>query len=137
MPLAGAIVLVGFAAASLPWGAGILRPPLTPFDRSAASLSAPGFALLREASSVIPVGGRIVARTEPPDPIQETYLHRFADSLLPGRRVLPSAFYGRFVAPEIWKEAEYVVVLGPRPLQAPGQLLLETPDGSVWRRAPP
>jgi hypothetical protein len=98
---------------------------------------APGFALLTAAERVIPRGASVVIRTEPPDAVQETYFHRFGIALLPGRRVLPSALYGSFVAPDVWKDAEDLVVIGPRPAQPPGQLLLETPEGTVWRRKKP
>ena len=135
-PLVGAAALVAFAAASLPWKAGVLARPRTPFDRSAANSVAPGFALLREAEAVIPRGAVVVARTEPRDPGQETYFHRFALALLPGREVLPAAYYGMPTPPEVWSRAEYVVVVGRRPASEPGRLLLETPDGTVWKRNP-
>jgi hypothetical protein len=64
----------------------------------------------------------------------EMWYHRFAVALLPGRRVIPSALYGTFLPPELWKDAEYLVVVGPRPQTAPGRMLFETPDGSVWLR---
>jgi hypothetical protein len=111
-----------------------LRRPRTPFDHSAASWVAPGYSLLREASSVIPPGASVVARTEPPDPVQETWYHRLAVSLLPGRRILPAALYGHFVSEEVWRDAEFMVIVGARPAQPPGDLLLEAPEGSVWRR---
>ena len=74
--------------------------------------------------------------TEPRDPVQETYFHRFALALLPGREVVPAAYYGVTTPPEVWSRAGYVVVVGRRPAQPPGTLLLETADGSLWRRAP-
>jgi hypothetical protein len=133
-PLVGAAVLVSFAAASLPWRAGVSTRPRTPFDHSAAVYVAPGFALLRESDSVIPVGAIAVVRTEPRDPVQETYYHRFAVALLTGREIVPAASYGQATPPEVWGRAEYVIVVGPRPAEPPGRLLLETRDGSVWRR---
>jgi hypothetical protein len=92
--------------------------------------------LLRDSASVIPAGGSVVARTEPPNAVQETYFHRFALSLLPGRRVLPSALYGQFVDPAVWNDAEFLIVVGARPAAPPGELLLATAEGSVWRRRP-
>jgi hypothetical protein len=133
-PLVGAAVLVSFAAASLPWKAGVSTPPRTPFDHSAAIYVAPGFALLREADPAIPPGGVAVVRTEPRDPVQETYYHRFAVALLPGREIVPAANYGQPTPPEISDRAQYVIVVGPRPAEPPGTLLLETRDGTVWRR---
>ncbi|MEP6993538.1 MAG: hypothetical protein ABI968_03375 [Acidobacteriota bacterium] len=135
-PLAGSAILVGCALASLPWRDGVLRRPRTPFDRSAARAVAPGYALLRDAAAVIPAGAALVALTEPRDPIQETYYYRFAVTLLPQRRVLPAAQYGAFVDPGTWKDAGFWILVGGKPVEPPGELLLETPEGSVWRRAP-
>jgi hypothetical protein len=136
VPLAGSAILVAFAVASLPWSVGILRKPLTPFDLSGADSVAPGYALLRSAAAVIPPGASVVARTEPPNADQETYFHRFAVALLPGRRVLPTAVYGQFTDPRGWRDAAFQIVVGPRPADPPGELALDTPWGSVWRRAP-
>jgi hypothetical protein len=41
------------------------------------------------------------------------------------------------VQPEVWKDAQYMIVVGPRPVPPPGTLVLETPDGTVWRRDVP
>lgn len=98
---------------------------------------APPYSLLKEASSVIPPGASVVARAEPPDAGLETWHHRIAVSLLPGRQILPSALYGRFVPEQIWSRAEFMVVIGGRPSQPPGELVLETAAGSVWRRRKP
>lgn len=136
MPLAGSAILVTFAVASLPWSVGILRKPLTPFDLSAADSVAPGYALLRSAAAVIPSGASVVARTEPPDPVRESYFYRFAVALLPGRRVLPTARNGQFIDPGHWRDAAFQVVVGGKPAEPPGDLLLDAPWGSVWRRAP-
>jgi hypothetical protein len=132
--LLGAAILVGYSLTRIPWGSELFRRPRTPFDRSAADSVVPGYALLTAAATVIPETATVVARTEPPNPVQETYFHRFAISLLPRRRVLPSAYYGTFLSPDIWKDAQYMVVVGPRPQTHPGTLVLETPDGTVWRR---
>jgi hypothetical protein len=64
--------------------------------------------------------------------VAETYYHRFADALLPGRRALPAAFYGQFSPPEVSRDARYVLIVGPRPSSPPGRLLLETPEGTIW-----
>jgi hypothetical protein len=58
-------------------------------------------------------------------------------ALLPGRRALPAAYDDRPALPEVWRGAEFVVVVGGRPAAAPGELLLETPEGTVWRSAKP
>ena len=136
-PLAGAAVLAGLSIASLPWKENLWRRPPTPFERSAARSVAPLYALLKASAPMVPDGSSVVTRCEPPDPVQETYFHGFAISLLPGRRILPSAFYGGFVDPDIWKDAQYIVVAGPAPPRPPGALVLKTPEGTVWRRDVP
>lgn len=136
-PLLGAGLLTALMLSSVPFSASPLARPRTPFDRSAAAGVAPGFALLTAARSVLPEGAVVVTRTEPRDAIQESHYHWFAVALLPGRSLLPSAMYGVFTPPEVSAPARYVVVVGPRPAAPPGTLLLETPDGSVWRRSVP
>jgi hypothetical protein len=135
-PLIGAAVLAGFTLAGLPWKDGLFRRPRTLFDRSAARAVAPGYALVAAAAPVVPAGATLVVRTEPRDAVAETYYHRFADALLPGRRALPASFYGHFAPPEVFGGAEYVLIVGSRPAEPPGRLLLETPDGSIWRASP-
>jgi len=127
---------VAVSLAGLPWRDHPFARPRTPFDRSAARDVAPGFALLRDAEPLIPTGGVVLVRTEPEDRISETYYHRFALALLPGREVLPAAYYGAPTPPEVWNRAGYVVVVGKRPAQPLGRLLLETADGTVWKREP-
>jgi hypothetical protein len=137
VPLAGAAILVGFGLASLPRLPDLFRGARTPFDRSAARSGAPVFALLSQAARVLPAGASVVVRTEPPDAARETEGHRFGVALLPGRTVLPASEYGRFLPREVWSRAEYEVVLGGRPAVPPGRLLIETGDGTVWRRSLP
>jgi len=134
-PLLGAGILTALVLSTIPFAASPLARPRTPFDRSAAAGIAPGFALLSAARAVLPEGASVVTRTEPPDAIQESHYHWIAVALLPGRTLLPSAMYGVFTPPEVSATAGYVVVVGPRPAVTPGTLLLETPDGSVWRRS--
>ena len=136
VPLIGAGVLVAFALASLPWGENLLRRPRTLFDRSAARAVAPGYALVAAAAPRIPAGAVVVVRTEPRDPVAETYYHRFADALLPGRRAVPAAFYNEFLPPELTRSAQFVLVVGPRPSETPGELVFEIPEGTMWRVSP-
>jgi len=136
VPLIGAAILVASTLVSLPWKENLFRRPRTIFDRSAASAVAPGYALVAAAVPVIPAGATVVVRTEPRDPIAETYYHRFADALLPGRRALPASFYGRFAPPEVSRDAAYVLIVGAKPAEPPGRLLLETPEGTVWETPP-
>ena len=64
--------------------------------------------------------------TEPRDPIRDGYFHRFGVALLPHARLVPAGS----------GDAEIVIVVGARPERPPGDLLLDTPEGSVWRRRP-
>jgi len=98
---------------------------------------APGYALLSAADRVIPAGASVVVKTEPPDAVQETWYHRVAVALLPGRRPRPAAAYGQPLSPDVWGDAEYLVVVGARPATPPGQSILETAEGTVWRRSKP
>ena len=98
---------------------------------------APGYALLAAADQVIPAGSSVVVKTEPSDPVQETWYHRIAVSLLPGRRPRPAAAYGHPLPPDLWRDSEYLVLVGARPATPHGELVLETADGTVWRRPKP
>ena len=131
--LCGAGLLAALALWSLPWKAG-LGPAPTPFDRSAVPQLAPTYGLLAAAAGVIPAGASFAVRAEPRDAGVESDGHRLGLALLPGRRVLPAAYLGVFTPEEIWRDADYVVVVGRRPAGADGAPLLETPAGSVWRR---
>jgi hypothetical protein len=131
--LFGSALLAALALWHVPWRQGLERPR-TPYDHTSAAAVAPAYALLTAAALGIPEGASVVVRAEPPAAELEMWYHRFAVALLPGRRAIPSAFYGAFLAPEVWKDAEYLVVVGPKPRAAPGRLLFETRDGSVWLR---
>ena len=116
----------------MPWFAG-LAPPPTPFTHGVTFLE-PAYSLLRDAASRIPVGASVVVLREPRDPGFESHFYRFGLALLPGRRVLPSAFFDSFTPPETWATAEYRIVVGGRPTPGDDELLLTTPSGTVWRR---
>lgn len=132
-PLAGSAVLTAFALAQVPFSKGLLRAPSTPFDRSASGWIAPAYRLLSAASSVIPTNSSVTVRTEPPSPVLETHLHRFAVALLPNRRLLPGAIWD-VPTPELAQQAEFLIIRGPKPADPQGALILQTPDGTVWRR---
>ena len=129
----GSALLAALALWHVPWRQGLERPA-TLYDHSSAAALAPAYALLTAAALGIPPGASVTVRAEPPDAELEMWYHRFAVALLPGRRAIPSALYGTFFSPEVWKDAEYLVVVGPKPSPAPGRLLFETPEGSVWLR---
>jgi len=136
VPLLGAALLTALALWSLPWREGLGRPR-TLVDRSTARQLAPGYRLLIRAAAVIPEKASFVTRTEPPDPNFETWYFRLGVAFLPGRRALPASDFGRFTPPGTWREAEYLVLIGARPNEAPGELVLDAPDGTVWRRRSP
>ena len=119
-PLAGAALLAALALWGLPWKSGLARPR-TLLDRSAPRL-APGCALLTAAVGVIPEGATFAVSTDPRDARFEDWYLRFGVGLLPGRRAT------------LGTAADYLVLVGPRPREAPGELVLATPDGTVWRR---
>jgi hypothetical protein len=89
------------------------------------------------AAGAVPPGASYVVRTEPPDARMETFYHRLAVSLLPGRRDFPAAERSVFATSESLRDAEYAIVVGPPPKDPPGELLLQDPNGSVWRRRRP
>ena len=127
--LLGAAVLAAYSVVAIPWARLGLRPR-TPFDASAAGPAvASGYALLRDAAARIPAGASVAVVTEPPDPIRDGYLQRFAVALLPGARVRPAGSEA--------SDADFVVVVGARPAPPPGELVFQSPDGSVWRRKTP
>ncbi|MFY9552280.1 MAG: hypothetical protein WAU32_14115 [Thermoanaerobaculia bacterium] len=134
--LLGAALIVGWGVARLPKRASYLRLSNTPIDNSGNKESAPAFRLLTEAAEVVPPGASVFVGHTVPDPIRDTYLHRFAVALLPERRVLPAAVWGVAVSPSPEPYADYVLLLGARPAVPRGKELLATPDGTVWRRKP-
>jgi hypothetical protein len=127
----GAGVILLLSISRLPSPRDLLHAPATPFDLSAPS-RVPSYRLLSEAASVIPPGVSVSPISEPRDHVKETSLHREAVGLLPGRKVLPAAIWD--VPTNSEDRAEFLIVAGQRPSPPPGELLLETPRGTVWRR---
>ncbi|HLN81624.1 MAG TPA: hypothetical protein VK392_10570 [Thermoanaerobaculia bacterium] len=134
LTLAGAALLTGFSIAALPFSRGFLHVPRTPFGDVGTDFTVPAWVLLARADPLIPRGATVLPRSEPPDPTTDTYLHRFAVGLLPGRRIVAAARWFVPSSPEEMSAAEYEVVVGEKPQIPPGRLLLETPEGSIWRR---
>lgn len=132
--LAGALALLVLSVSKLPPLPELLRAPATPFDRSIPAATS-DYRLMLEAAAVIPAGASVSPVSEPRDAVRETSLHREAVSLLPGRKVVPAAIWDTPTLAE--DEAEFLIVSGPRPARQPGDLMLETPRGSVWRRRGP
>jgi hypothetical protein len=119
-PLAGAALLAALSVWGL-WRTTGLRPPRTLIDRSTPAL-APGCGLLTDAARIVPEHASFAVRTDPRNARLEDWYLRFGVGLLPGRRGVPG------------DEADFILVVGPRPREALGELVLETPDGTVWRR---
>jgi hypothetical protein len=134
LALISAGVLAALALARLPRPADWLHAPQTPFDRSEAWPGKTSYLLLLKAASVVPARATVAVRGEPADPVADTFLFRYAVALLPGRRVLPAAIH-EMPTPELERQAEYLVLVGPRPGTPPGRLLTETAEGTIWRRS--
>ncbi len=134
--LLAAAILVGFSIAWLPPEMALLKAPVTPYDRIPVPVIAQTYRLLWRASSVLPAGARVAIRSEPRNPGFETSLFKNGVALLNGRKVLPAALWGQPV-PEIESQADFVIVVGPKPTSPPGTLLFESPDGSLWHRSRP
>jgi hypothetical protein len=134
LPLLGSAILAAFSVAALPFSRGLFRAPRTPFEAGGASFSAGGYAVLQRAGEVVPPGASVTVRVEPPDPTTDTYLHRFAVALLPGRKIVPAALWGIPREPETLREAQYEIVVGRPPAAPVGRLVLEIPEGTIWRR---
>jgi hypothetical protein len=126
--LIGSAVLAGFSVAALPFSHGLFRAPRTPYGNSAI------WVLLRSADPLIPPGSSVLIRVEPPNLTDDSYFHRFGVGLLPGRRIVPAALWQVPTPASLQAEAQYEVVVGKKPQPPPGRLLLEIPEGTVWRR---
>ncbi len=134
--LLSAAILVAFSIAWLPPKKDLLKAPTTPFDRIPVPAISQSYRLLWRISSVLPAGASVAIRSEPRNPDLESSLFQNGIALLNGRKVLPAALWGHPV-PEIEKQADFVIVVGPKPPFPPGTLLFESPDGSLWRRSRP
>lgn len=134
LPLAGATILTAFSIAALPFSRGLFHAPRTPFGDVPRDFTVPAWILLARADSLIPRGAPVLVRLEPADPVNDSYLHRFGVGLLPGRRIVPAALWGVPTPADLQREAEFEVVVGTKPQAPPGRLLLESPEGTVWRR---
>ncbi len=135
LPLVGSAVLAAFSIAALPFSRGLFRAPRTPYDASpAAFVTVPAWILLERATAVVPPGASVVVRSEPSNPSTDSYYHRFAVALLPGRRILPAALWGTPTDPGPLRDADYEVVVGAQPPAPLGRLVLEVPEGTIWKR---
>jgi hypothetical protein len=135
--LLGAAILVGFSIAALPVSRGRFRVPRTPYDASEARFVVPAWVVLSRAEPLLPPGALVLVRSEPPDAMTDTYLHRFAVALLPGRRIVPAARWGVPSEAAEMRAAQYEIVVGRAPAtSADRRPLLEIPEGTVWRRLP-
>lgn len=133
--LLGAIVIVLLSVRRLPAARELIHLPSTPFDHC-DPVAASDFVLLRQAQRAIPPGESATAITEPRDAGRETSLYGFTVALLSGRRILPAAQWNAFT-PGLEREADYVIVFGPRPSPPPGELVYLDPRGTIWKRARP
>ena len=132
--LSGAVVLTALAITELPPLPDLLHAPATPYDHGPSTSMANEWRLVTDAAKVIPFGVSVCGVSEPRDAARETALHRDAVALLPGRKIIPAAFFA--VPTKSENDAEYWIVAGPPPASPPrGERLLSTPLGTVWRRS--
>ncbi|MDQ5858643.1 MAG: hypothetical protein M3542_10280 [Acidobacteriota bacterium] len=135
LPLAGSALLAAFSIAALPFSRGLFEAPRTPYDANpAAFVTVPAWIVLQRAAAIVPPGASVVVRSEPADPPTDSYYHRFAVALLPGRRILPAALWGTPTDPGPLRDAEYEIVVGARPSAPLGHLVLEVAEGTIWKR---
>jgi hypothetical protein len=134
--LLSAAILVGFSIAWLPPSPALLEAPVTPFDRIPVPVISQSYRLLWRIASMLPAGASVAIRSEPRNPGFESSLFQNGVGLLHGRKVLPAALWGQPV-PEIEAQADFVIIVGPKPASPPGTLLFESSDGSLWRRSRP
>jgi hypothetical protein len=134
LALAGSLTMLAYGIHRLPGGRALLQLPRTPIDNSRIHESAAEYRLLLEAARVVPANATVLMRSVTGDAERDTFLHRFAVAFLPGRKVLPAAVDGRPVPAPLETSADYLVILGRGARVADGVLLLETEDGTVWRR---
>jgi len=134
LSLAGSAILAGFSVAALPFSRGIFHAPRTPYDASDATFTVPAWVLLQRAAEVVPRDVSVVVRGEPPDATNDSYLHRFAVALLPGRKIIPAALWSVPTDPDELRKADYEIVVGKALPSPAGRLVLSIPEGSVWKR---
>lgn len=96
----------------------------------------PAYELATAAAAIIPDGASFAVRREPPNADSQMLDQRVVVALLPGRRFRPDAVPGLPAAADWPAEVSYLLVVGTAPKDVRGQLVLETPRGTVWRRAP-
>ena len=135
MLLGGAALLAAMSLAAVPWKRGF-APPRTRFDASSSRFLVPGYELIEDAAAVIPRGASFAVRTEPPSAVFEDLYQRLGVALLPERRSRPNAVSGLPASSEWPREADYLIVVGPAARDAKGDVVLETPRGTVRRRTP-
>jgi hypothetical protein len=132
--LAGAALLAAIALAAVPWSRGFVRPR-TPLDASSSRFLVPAYELIIDAAAVIPPGASFVVRAEPPNATAADLFQRLGVALLPERSSRPDPVPGLPAAADWPNGAEYLIVVGGAPPGGSGEIVLETPWGTVRRRA--
>lgn len=127
--------MLAATVARLPSPLALFHPPQTPYDRTSPRLRQV-FVLLSEARAVLPEGAWVTVTSEPSDPALDTDAQHMGVALLPGRLVIPAARFG-VPRPDLAALADYLLVVGRPPAAPPGERLLESPAGTVWRRRRP
>jgi len=127
--LAGAALLVAFAALRLVETRPRNLPESNPFRRTLSPFDGAAFALLERCSGSIPQGAAVAVEAPSRRPGDSAYCMLLARGLLPGRDVRVASPPG---APDGWMP-QFLIMLGSRQPDVAGRLLLRTPEGTVWR----
>lgn len=125
--LIGAILLTAASLQKLPPVRDLLRVPATPFDYTQAGEAVQIYLFLTQAAPFVPERASVSFSSEPRDRAREVRWKQFAQALLIDRRIC--------WAPEPPARTDVLIVAGARPPVPPGDLLFETPYGSVWKPA--
>lgn len=134
LALAGSLTMLAYGIHRLPAARALLRLPRTPIDNSRIHDSAAEYRLLLDAGPFVPENATVLIQSATGDVERDTFLHRFGVALLPGRKVVPAVVDERRVPPALEASADYLVIHGRGARVTDGVLLLETNDGTVWRR---
>ena len=127
--LAGAALLVAFAALRLVETRPRHLPDANPFRRTRSPFDGAAFALLERCSESIPRGAAVAVEAPSRRLADSSYCALLARALLPGRDVQVARAPG---TRDGWTP-QFLIELGTRQADVDGQLVLRAPEGTVWK----